>query len=167
MEHLVDGQVVVDRHLVTSTETSSHRRKPRHIDGNLVTSTETSAAAQNLESLSMFKGLGNIATLMQQAQQMNGQIEKIQERLKDLRVTGSAGAGLVEVEANGKGEVLHVRLDADLVAKGDREMLEDLLPAAINDAKNKAQLLHAEEMKGMAAGLDVPGLQDALSKFNG
>ncbi|HIF32833.1 MAG TPA: YbaB/EbfC family nucleoid-associated protein [Planctomycetes bacterium] len=115
----------------------------------------------------MFKGLGNLASLVRQAQQMNGQMEQIQDRLKEMRVTGSAGAGLVAVEANGKGEVIQVRLDEGLVSKGDREMLEDLLPAAINDAREKAQQLHAEEMKSMAAGIDVPGLQDALAKFGG
>lgn len=114
----------------------------------------------------MFKGLGNLAQLVRQAQQMNGQMEDIQQRLKDKRVTGSAGGGMVEVEANGKGEVLHVRLDEKLVADGDREMLEDLLPIAINDARDKAQQLYTEELKSMAAGIDVPGIQEALAKFN-
>ena len=115
----------------------------------------------------MFKGLGNIATLVRQAQQMNSKIDEISERLKEKRVVGSAGAGLVEVEANGKGEVIRVRLDEALVAKGDREMLEDLLPAAFNDAQAKAKQIHAEAIKEMAGGIDVPGLQDALAKFGG
>ncbi len=115
----------------------------------------------------MFKGLGNIASLMRQATQMNGRMEEIQERLKEKRAVGSSGAGMVEVEVNGQGEVLHVRLDEALVAKADREMLEDLLPAAINDAREKAQQLHAEELKTIADGMDVPGLEEALAKFTG
>jgi len=93
-------------------------------------------------------------------------MEEIQERLKDKRAVGSAGAGMVEVEVNGRGDVLHVRLDEELVAKGDREMLEDLLPAAINDARDKAKQLHAEELKSMAAGIDVPGIEEALAKLS-
>ena len=115
----------------------------------------------------MFKGLGDIAKLMRQAQQMNGQMEEIQERLKEKRAIGSAGGGMVEIEVNGKGEVVHVRLDEGLVAKADREMLEDLVAAAMNDAHDKAQQLHGDELKSMAAGLDVPGIQEALGKFTG
>ena len=118
----------------------------------------------------MLKGLGNLANLgsmLQQAKEMGTKMQSIQAELKEKRVTGIAGGGLVEVEANGASEVIAVRLDPELVAKGDREMLEDLLPAAFNDAHAKAAALHAEAMQQAAGGLDLPGVGDALAQFTG
>jgi nucleoid-associated protein EbfC len=77
-------------------------------------------------------------------------------------VTGAAGGGLIEVDANGLGEVLAVRIDPSLIEKRDREMLEDLLPAAINAAQQKAKELHAQSMQSLAGGFNLPGLSDAL-----
>jgi len=118
----------------------------------------------------MLEGLGNIANLgsfMKQAQEMGGKMQQLTEELKAKRVVGSAGAGLVEVEANGLGEVLAVRIDPTLIEKQDRELLEDLLPAAFNGAKQKAQELHAEQMQSLTGGLNIPGLSDALGKMGG
>ncbi len=116
----------------------------------------------------MLKGLGGLANLgniVKQAQEMNAKMQAMGEQLKTKRATGAAGGGLVEVEVNGVGEVLAVRLDPDLVAKGDREMLEDLLPAAFNAAKAKAQTLHEEAMREMTGGMNLPGLGDMLEQF--
>lgn len=113
----------------------------------------------------MLKGLGQLANLgniMKQAQEMNSKMQALNEQLKGKRVTGSAGGGLVEVEVNGLGEVMAVRLDEDLVAKGEREMLEDLLPTAFNSAKAKAQELHQQAMGEITGGLNLPGLGDLL-----
>ena len=109
----------------------------------------------------MFKGIGNLASLgplMKQAQEMGGKMQQLNEQLKLERVTGTAGAGLVEVEANGLGEVLAVRLDPSLVEKQDRELIEDLLPPAINATKQKANELRAEKMQSIAGGMDLQGL---------
>lgn len=116
----------------------------------------------------MFKGiggLGNLGNIMKQAQEMNTKLKAMGDQLKAKRATGAAGGGLVEVEMNGAGEVLSVRLDADLVAKGDREMLEDLLPAAFNAAKAKAQELHEEAMREMTGEFNLPGLSDMLQNL--
>lgn len=113
----------------------------------------------------MFKGLGNIAGLMKQAQEMGGKMQQINEQLKSQRVVGSAGAGLVEVEANGLGEALAVRIDPSLIEKQDQELLEDLLPAAINSAREKASQLHAEQMQSITGGLDLSSLGDALGNL--
>jgi DNA-binding YbaB/EbfC family protein len=116
----------------------------------------------------MFKGLGQLANLgglMKQAQEMGAKMKELTETLKTKRVTGSAGAGLVEVDANGVGEILAVRIDADLFAKQDREFVEDLLPAAINNAQEKAKALYAEEMNSLTGGLNLPGLGEALGQF--
>ena len=89
----------------------------------------------------MFKGLGqlaNLGSLLKQAQNIGSQMQGLSEQLKGERATGSAGGGLVEVEVNGLGEVIACRIDADLIAKGDGEMIEDLLPAAFNQATSGA-----------------------------
>ena len=109
----------------------------------------------------MFKGLGdlaNLGSLVKQAQKMGEQMQQVNDTLKFERVTGNAGAGLVEVEANGLGEVLAVRIDPTLVEKQDRELIEDLLPAAINAAQQKAKGLQAEKMQSLTGGLQIPGI---------
>lgn len=118
----------------------------------------------------MLKGLGNLAnigSLLKQAQQMGSKMQQVTEDLKKQRAQGSAGAGLVSVEVNGVGEVLSCQIDPSLITAGDREMVEDLLPAAINAALVKSKQLHAEAMKSMADGLDMPGLNSMLSQLSG
>ena len=115
----------------------------------------------------MFKGLGNLASLMKQAKQMGSRMEEVNQQLKEQRATGSAGADLVKVEMNGLGEVLQVKIDPSLVESGDREMIEDLLPAAINQANAKAKQLHMEAMRGLTDGMDLPGLDEAMSQITG
>ena len=118
----------------------------------------------------MFKGLGNlgnIANMMQQAQQMGGKMQEINDQLRTERVQGSAGGGMIEVEVNGLGEVLRVTIEPSLVEKGETGMIEDLVPAAINQAQAKAKQLHADGMKSLTEGINLPGLSDAISKFTG
>ena len=116
----------------------------------------------------MLKGLGdlaNIGNILKQAQEMGGKMQQISEELKTKRVIGSAGAGLVEVEANGLGEALAVRIDPSLIEKKDRELLEDLLPAAFNAAQQKAKQLHAEQMQSLTGGLNIPGISEVLGQL--
>lgn len=118
----------------------------------------------------MFKGLGNlgnIANIMQQAQQMGGRMEEINGKLKSERVQGTAGGGMVEVEVNGLGEVLRLTIEPSLVEKSETGMIEDLVPAAINQAQAKAKQMHADAMKTLTEGINLPGLGDAISKFTG
>jgi nucleoid-associated protein EbfC len=118
----------------------------------------------------VFKSLGNLANignLMKQAQEMSGRMQALQEQLKTKRTTGAAGGGMVEVDVNGLGEVLAVRIEAALVDKGEREMIEDLLPAAINAAQTKAKQLHAEAMQSLAGELPIAGLSEALMQLGG
>ncbi|MCH8924354.1 MAG: YbaB/EbfC family nucleoid-associated protein [Planctomycetes bacterium] len=118
----------------------------------------------------MFKGLGqlaNLGSLLKQAQNIGSQMQGLSEQLKGERATGSAGGGLVEVEVNGLGEVIACRIDADLIAKGDGEMIEDLLPAAFNQAHVRSKQLHAEAMKSLTEGMELPGLDDVLAQING
>ncbi len=115
----------------------------------------------------MFKGLGNFAALIKQAQQLGGKMQELNEQLKERKVTGTAGAGMVEVEVNGLGEVLRTKLDPQLVSGGDRELMEDLITAAVNQAVQQSRELHAEAMQGMTGDLELPGLNEALAKFTG
>lgn len=100
--------------------------------------------------------------MMKQAQQMGSKMKEVNDKLKSQRVTASAGAGMVEVEANGLGEILRVTIEPDLIEKGERDMIESLLPAAINQVAAKAKQLH---MELMTDGMDVPGLDKALAQF--
>lgn len=116
----------------------------------------------------MFKGLGQLAQLpaiLKQAQEMSGKLEQLQAELKAKRVTGSAGGGLVEVECNGVGDALSVRIDPSLIERQDRELLEDLLPAAINSARQKSKELNAEMMQQLTGGMAIPGLGDMLGNL--
>jgi len=104
---------------------------------------------------------------MKQAQQMGGKVQELQQRLKSERVVGTAGGGMVEVEANGLGEIIRLTIDPTLVENNEREMIEDLVPAAVNQANAKAKQLHADMMKSVTEGLDLPGLDGALAKLTG
>ena len=105
-----------------------------------------------------------MASLLKQAQQLGGQMQNLREELKDRRATGTAGGGMVEIEVNGLLEVLRCRIDEQLIAQGDRELIEDLIAAAVNQAMSKGRQLHAEAMKELTGGLELPGLQEALEK---
>lgn len=110
----------------------------------------------------MFKGIANFATLLKQAQQMGSRIQAVNDELRTRRAIGKAGGGMVEAEVDGLGQVLRVTIDPALVERKDREMIEDLLPAAVNDAVAKSKEMHAEALKGLTGGIDLPGLKEAL-----
>ncbi|MDD3448806.1 MAG: YbaB/EbfC family nucleoid-associated protein [Gammaproteobacteria bacterium] len=97
-------------------------------------------------------GLGN---LMKQAQKMQENLQKAQEELANLEVGGEAGAGLVKVVMTGRHDVRRVSIDPSLLEE-DREMLEDLLAAAVNDAVRKVEQVTQERMAGVAGGMGLP-----------
>jgi len=101
-------------------------------------------------------GIGDI---MKQAQKMQEKMQKIQDELADLQVEASSGGGMVTVVANGKQEILEVRIDKQVVDPEDVEMLEDLVVAAVNQAREKAQELANDEMGKAAGGMlgNLPG----------
>jgi DNA-binding YbaB/EbfC family protein len=113
----------------------------------------------------VFKGLANLGNLMRHAQEMGGRLQDIGMQLKAKRVTGSAGGGLVEAEANGLGEILRVTIDPQLIERQERDMIEDLVRAAINQALRNAREAHTELVRSMTAGLQLPGLEEALAQF--
>jgi nucleoid-associated protein EbfC len=110
----------------------------------------------------MFKNLTNLASLIKQAQQVGSRMQAMNDELKTRRVTGKAAGGMVEAEVDGLGQVLRVTLDPSLVERKDRELMEDLIPAAVNAAVAKSKELHAEVLLGLTDGMDLPGLKEAL-----
>ncbi len=116
----------------------------------------------------MFKGLANLGALLKQAQQLGGQMGQLTEEMRKRRVTGSAGGGMVEIEVNGLMEVLRCRIDPQLFAQNDRELLEDLVMAAVNQAISKGKEMHAESIRDLTGGMPLPGgFREALEKFAG
>ena len=97
----------------------------------------------------------NIGDLMKQAQQMQANMQKMQEYLALIEVKGEAGAGLISVVMNGRHDVKHVSID-DSLMKEDKEMLEDLLAAAVNDAVRKVETQNRERMAKMTSAMGLP-----------
>lgn len=102
--------------------------------------------------------------MLKNARQIGGKMREATEALKSQRAKGTAGGGMVEVEVNGLQEVLGCRIHPSLMEQNDRELLEDLITAATNQALAEARQLHAEAMRAAAGGLDIPGLQDTLNQ---
>lgn len=102
--------------------------------------------------------MADFMKILQQAQQMQGRLQQIQEELAAKTVSASAGGGMVTVEADGKGQVRRVKIDASVVNPGDVEMLEDLVLVAVTEAQKKAAALAQEEMGKLTGGLNLPNL---------
>lgn len=100
-------------------------------------------------------GLGD---LMKQAQRLKAEMERIQAEAATKTVDGSAGGGMVTAVANGKGELLSVRIDPAAVREEDLDMLQDLITAAANDALRKARELLAQDVSRLTGGFGLPGL---------
>ncbi|MFH1893915.1 MAG: YbaB/EbfC family nucleoid-associated protein [Candidatus Zixiibacteriota bacterium] len=103
----------------------------------------------------MGKGLGD---MMKQVQKMQAKMEEIQTELEEERVEGSSGGGMVKVIANGKQEIVQVKIEKEVVDPEDVEMLEDLIVAAVNQAQQNAQELAAEKMAAITGGMKIPGM---------
>jgi len=98
---------------------------------------------------------GGIAGLMQQAQKMQERMQKAQAELANKEVEGQAGAGMVKVTMTGKFAVKRVQIDPKLLGE-DRDMLEDLIAAAVNDAVHRVEVMTQEEMGSLTAGMQLP-----------
>jgi len=98
-------------------------------------------------------GLGN---LMKQAQKMQADMQRVQEELANMEVTGQAGGGMVSVVMTGRHDLKRVSIDDSLMSD-DKEMLEDLVAAAVNDAVRQLEQVSQEKMGGVTAGMNLPG----------
>ncbi len=101
---------------------------------------------------------GGMGNLMKQAQQMQRKMLQMQEEMAHKTVDASVGGGMVMVTANGKSEVLRIKIEPQAVDPDDIEMLEDLILAGVNEALRKAQEMMSEEMNKLTGGLKIPGL---------
>jgi nucleoid-associated protein EbfC len=99
---------------------------------------------------------GNMGNLMKQAQQLQEKMQRAQAEIAALEVTGEAGGGMAKVVMNGRHEVKRVSLDASIVTADDKEMLEDLIAAAANDAVQKLERVSQERMSGLMGGMNLP-----------
>ena len=98
----------------------------------------------------------NLSGLMKQAQQMQSKMQEMQAKLEAMEIEGVAGAGLVSVTLNGKGDLRRIKIDPKIVDPADTEMLEDLVVAAHTDARRKIEAATAEEMQKVTGGLQLP-----------
>jgi nucleoid-associated protein EbfC len=106
----------------------------------------------------MSKGFGPLGDIMKQAQELQERLGQVQEQAAAKTVEASAGGGMVTAVVSGRLEVVGLRIDPDVFKSGDREMLQDLVIAAVNQAIRQAQEMMAEEMKKITGGLKIPGL---------
>ena len=102
--------------------------------------------------------LGDLGSIMEQAKAMQDRIADLQADVAGKTVEASAGGGMVTVKVNGKLEVVSISIEPDVINDGDREMLQDLVAAAVNEGIRKAQALMTEEMSRLTGGLKIPGL---------
>ena len=100
--------------------------------------------------------MADFMKILQQAQEMQGKFQQMQEALKQQTVTATAGGGMVTVEADGQGAVRSIKIDPSVVNPADVEMLEDLVLVALTEAQKKAQALAEHDMKALTGGLQLP-----------
>ncbi len=106
----------------------------------------------------MSKSFGPLGNIMKQAQELQERLGRIQEEAGNKTVEATAGGGMVTVVINGKLQVTELRIEPQVLKDGDRDMLQDLIVAAVNKAIQAAQEMMAEEMKKVTGGLQIPGL---------
>jgi nucleoid-associated protein EbfC len=102
--------------------------------------------------------IGEMGNLLKQAQEMQTRMAKIQEELGQKTVEGSAGGGMVQVTVNGQFNLVAVKIEPSVINSSEKEMLEDLVLAAVNDGMRKARDLVSTEMSKLTGGLKIPGL---------
>lgn len=102
----------------------------------------------------------DVNNIMQHAQQMQAKLIEIQQELAKKKVQGSAGGGMVTVTVNGRGEIMSVAIEKEVISPDEVEMLQDLVVAATNDGLRKAKELGRQEMGKLTGGLNLPGISD-------
>ena len=100
--------------------------------------------------------MNNFNDMMEKAQKMQKKMQEIQESLASLEVEGTAGGGMVKIVMNCKNEVKKIELDPSIIKQEEKQLMEDLIVAALNDAKSKAEEKSQEEMKKLTGGLELP-----------
>ena len=106
----------------------------------------------------MAQGIGGMGNLLKQAQEMQARMSKIQEELAQKTVEGSSGGGMVQVTVSGQLAVTAIKIDVSVINPEEKEMLEDLVMAAVNDGMRKARDMVSNEMSKVTGGFKIPGL---------
>ena len=101
---------------------------------------------------------GGMGNMMKQVQQMQAKMAEMQAELENAEIEASAGGGMVKVVVNGKNEIKSIAIDREVVNPEDVEMLQDLIVAALNQAREKSQEMQQQQMSGLTGGLNLPGL---------
>ncbi|MBI5844739.1 MAG: YbaB/EbfC family nucleoid-associated protein [Deltaproteobacteria bacterium] len=102
--------------------------------------------------------MGDMGSIMKQAQKLQQKMASLQDELGDKTVEGSAGGGMVKVVVNGKQQLMSIAIEKEVVDPEDVDMLQDMIVAAVNDGINKSQLMVSEEMGKVTGGMKIPGL---------
>ncbi|MDB9776259.1 YbaB/EbfC family nucleoid-associated protein [Alphaproteobacteria bacterium] len=100
--------------------------------------------------------MGNMGNMMKKVQEMQNKMQEVQKELENKTVEANAGGGMVSVVMNGKNQVQSINIDPSLLKQEEKEVLEDLIKAALNQAKEKVEEMSAEEMKKVTGGLPLP-----------
>lgn len=106
----------------------------------------------------MSGAFGDMGNLLKQAQEMQRQMDKVREGLTQEVVSGTGGGGVVQAKVNGDGDVLELEISPDVIASGDKALVEDLVLAALRDALGQAARLRKERLSAVTGGLNLPGL---------
>jgi len=107
-----------------------------------------------------FGGIGNLGAIMKQAQQVVQQSQEIERELAEMKLEATSGGGMVKATVTGRGELLEIKIDPEVVDPSDVQMLEDLVISAVREAMEQAHALRAEKVKDLTGGLGIPGLFD-------
>jgi len=114
----------------------------------------------------MFKELRQLASLFSQAPRIREEMEKLHQRIGQITAEGDAGGGMVRVRANGKMEIVSIRISDDAMKLNDREVLEELIRSACNQAVARVRQLVVEESSKATSGLNLPGMGDLMGTVN-
>ena len=104
------------------------------------------------------KGLGNLANLMKQAQQLQQRLSDIQQELEQVEVSASSGGGMVTVTMNGKQKIIRIQIEPEVVKAEEISMLQDLILVAVNEAQDRVQEIVKERMSSLTGGISIPGI---------
>jgi DNA-binding YbaB/EbfC family protein len=113
----------------------------------------------------MFGKMFELGSMVKQAREFGGRVHEMNEKLKELRIDGTAAGGLVTVSVNGLQELVAWKIDPSLFQQGDAELLEELIITAVNDAVEEARTQQAESMKSLTGTVDMSGLTNMIEKL--
>ncbi len=116
----------------------------------------------------MFSAITNLGSMIKKMHQIGDKVKEMNEKCREIRAIGDAGAGLVKIEVNGLYEILNCTIDPAVFSQGDAELLEDLFITAMSEAMDQAREKHSEMMQSLAGSMDLPelgGLKELMAQM--